>query len=84
MITPATLDEVLASQKYDKRKARRDPRRARFVRAQQLAQILSQQLSCPWVSLARLDLEPELLRSSRRRSPSRIASCPCTSVRSME
>jgi len=61
VITQAALDEALAVQKSDKRRLGELLVERGVVTAQQLAQLLSRQLSCPWVSLAHLEIPPEIL-----------------------
>jgi hypothetical protein len=61
VITQAALDEALAVQKTDKRRLGELLVERGVVTAQQLAQLLSRQLSCPWISLAHLDIAPEVL-----------------------
>lgn len=61
LISQAALDDVLSTQKVDRRKLGELLVERGLVRAEQLAQILSRQLSCPWVSLQRLELTPELV-----------------------
>jgi hypothetical protein len=61
VITQAALDEALAVQKTDKRRLGELLVERGIVTAQQLAQLLSRQLSCPWISLAHLEIAPEVL-----------------------
>lgn len=61
VITQAALDEALVVQRSDKRRLGEILVERGVVNAQQLAQLLSRQLSCPWISLAHLDIAPEVL-----------------------
>ncbi|HEY8080127.1 MAG TPA: PilZ domain-containing protein [Labilithrix sp.] len=61
VVSQSTLDEVLAAQKADKRKLGELLADRGLVRPQQLAQILSHQLSCPWVSLQRVEIGQAVL-----------------------
>lgn len=55
------LDEVLTAQKTDKRRLGELLVEKKLVRPEQLAQVLSQQLSCPWISLARVEIPPNVI-----------------------
>ncbi len=61
VVSQATLDEVLAAQKTDKRRLGELLVERGLVRPQQLAQILSHQLSCPWISLQRVEIGQAVL-----------------------
>jgi hypothetical protein len=61
VLTQAELDETLVVQKTDKRRLGELLVERGVVTAQQLAQLLSHQLSCPWISLAHLEIAPEVL-----------------------
>jgi hypothetical protein len=61
VLTQAELDETLVVQKTDKRRLGELLVERGVVTAQQLAQLLSHQLSCPWISLAHLEIAPEIL-----------------------
>lgn len=61
MITQGELDEVLAIQKTDPRRLGELVVERGLVHPQQLAQLLSHQMSCPWISLGQLDIAPEVL-----------------------
>ena len=61
VLTQKALDEVLAAQKTDKRRLGDLLVEKKLVRPDQLAQVLSHQLSCPWVSLARAEIAPNVL-----------------------
>jgi hypothetical protein len=61
VLTQAELDETLVVQKTDKRRLGELLVERGVVSAQQLAQLLSHQLSCPWISLAHLEIAPEVL-----------------------
>lgn len=61
VITQAALDEALVVQKTDKRRLGELLVERGVVNAQQLAQLLSRQLSCPWISLQHLEIAPEVL-----------------------
>ena len=60
-ISKAALDEAVAAQKDDRRKLGEILIERGLVRPQQLAQLLSHQLSCPWVSLPKLAIESSVL-----------------------
>ncbi len=61
VLTQKALDEVLTAQKTDKRRLGELLVEKKLVRPDQLAQVLSQQLSCPWVSLARVEIPPSVI-----------------------
>ncbi|MEA2749485.1 MAG: hypothetical protein QOI41_3628 [Myxococcales bacterium] len=61
VLTQGELDEALVVQKTDKRRLGEILVERGVVTAQQLAQLLSRQLSCPWISLAHLEIAPEIL-----------------------
>ena len=61
VLTQAALDEALAIQKTDRRRLGELLVDRGVVHPQHLAQLLSHQLSCPWISLASLDIAPEVL-----------------------
>ena len=61
VLTQAELDEALVVQKTDKRRLGELLVERGVVNPQQLAQLLSHQLSCPWISLAHLEIAPEVL-----------------------
>src|SRR5260221_2166192 len=62
VVSQQTLHEVIAAQRNDKRRLGELLVDRGVVRPQQLAQILSHQLSCPWVSLQRVEIGPAVLR----------------------
>src|SRR5688572_6304227 len=59
LITEKALDEVLAIQKGDGRRLGELLAERGLVRPHQLAQFLSHQLACPWVSLQRVEIARE-------------------------
>jgi hypothetical protein len=59
LLTQEALDEVLALQKTDGRRITELLADKGLVRPHQLAQFLSHQLACPWVSLQRVEISPE-------------------------
>ena len=61
VLTQAELDETLVVQRTDKRRLGELLVERGVVNAQRLAQLLSHQLSCPWISLAHLEIAPEVL-----------------------
>jgi hypothetical protein len=61
VLTQAVLEETLAVQKTDRRRLGELLVERGVVHPQELAQLLSHQLSCPWISLAHLDIAPEVL-----------------------
>ena len=61
VVTQAALDETLAIQKTDRRRLGELLVERGLVHPQDLAQLLSHQMSCPWISLAHLDIPPEVI-----------------------
>src|SRR6185437_1499363 len=61
MITPAALDEVLALQRTDGRRLGTLLVERALINETQLTQILSHQLSVPWVSLLHIEFSRRLL-----------------------
>src|SRR5262245_42206445 len=59
LLTQEALDEVLAQQKTDGRRLGELLTEKGLVRPHQLAQFLSHQLACPWVSLQRIEVTRE-------------------------
>jgi hypothetical protein len=59
LLTQQALDDVLVLQKTDGRRLGELLAEKGLVRPHQLAQFLSHQLSCPWVSLQRVEIAPE-------------------------
>ena len=59
LLTQEALDEILALQKTDGRRMTELLADKGLVRPHQLAQFLSHQLACPWVSLQRVEIAPE-------------------------
>ena len=59
LLTQEALDEVLVLQKTDGRRVTELLAEKGLVRPHQLAQFLSHQLACPWVSLQRVEISPE-------------------------
>lgn len=59
LLTQEALDEVLALQKTDGRRVTELLAERGLVRPRVLAQFLSHQLACPWVSLQRVEIAPE-------------------------
>ena len=59
LLTQQALDEVLALQKTDGRRLGELLAEQGLVRPHQLAQFLSHQLACPWVSLQRVETSRE-------------------------
>jgi hypothetical protein len=59
LLTQEALDEILALQKTDGRRITELLADKGLVRPHQLAQFLSHQLACPWVSLQRVEISPE-------------------------
>jgi uncharacterized protein (TIGR02266 family) len=59
MLTPQALEEVLLVQKTDGRRLNELLEAKGLIRPHQLAQFLSRQLSCPWVSLSRIEISRE-------------------------
>lgn len=66
IITPEQLQEVLALQARDKRKLGTLLVESGYVSETQVTQILSQQLSVPWVSLHHIDFSRQLLNLVQR------------------
>ncbi len=69
MLTQQALDEVLLVQKTDGRRLSELLEARGLLRSHQLAQFLSRQLACPWVSLPRV----EISREAVERVPREIA-----------
>jgi hypothetical protein len=69
LLTQQALDEVLALQKTDPRRLGELLDETGVLRAHQLAQFLSHQLACPWISLQRV----EIAREAVARLPREIA-----------
>ena len=67
VVTQAALEETLAIQRTDKRRLGELLIERGLVHPQALAQLLSHQMSCPWISLAHLDIAPEILSLLPRR-----------------
>src|SRR4051794_9915593 len=61
VVSKTAIDEVLAIQKTDDRRLGELLVDRGLVRPQQLAQILSHQMSCPWLSLVRADIREQVL-----------------------
>lgn len=61
VLSQTVLDEVLAVQKTDRRRLGELLVERGLVHPQELAQLLSHQMSCPWISLLHLDIAPEVL-----------------------
>lgn len=61
VLTQAQLDATLVRQRTDKRRLGELLIEAGLIHPQQLAQVLSHQLSCSWISLAHAELSPEVL-----------------------
>ena len=61
LVDPATLEEVLVAQRTDRRRLGELLVERGILHSHQLAQMLSHQLACPWVSLTNLVLTPALL-----------------------
>lgn len=61
-LSQEVLEEVLAVQRTDKRRLGELLVERGVVTALELAQILSRQLSCPWISLAQIEIPPEVIR----------------------
>jgi Type II secretion system (T2SS), protein E, N-terminal domain/Protein kinase domain/PilZ domain len=59
LLTQQALDEVLALQRTDGRRLGELLAEKGYVRPHQLAQFLSHQLACPWVSLQRVEISRE-------------------------
>ena len=71
VITQVQLDEVLVLQRTDRRRLGELRVERGLVNPLELAQLLSHQLSCPWISLAQLAIDP----SDFSRWPSFEISC---------
>jgi len=63
LLTQQALDEVLALQKTDGRRLGELLAEKGLVRPHQLAQFLSHQLACPWVSLQRVEIAREAVEA---------------------
>src|SRR5262245_1228629 len=61
LVTQDALDEVTSAQKSDGRRLVEHLVEKGLVHPQQLAQLLAQQLACPWVSLERVEVSLEAL-----------------------
>jgi len=61
VITQVQLDEVLVLQRTDRRRLGELLVERGMVNPLELAQLLSHQLSCPWISLAQLAIDPAVL-----------------------
>ena len=61
VLTQEALDEVLAAQRADKRRLGELLVERGVATPLQLAQLLSRQLSCPWISLAHLEVPPDVV-----------------------
>lgn len=61
VLTQVKLDEALVIQRSDRRRLGEILVDRGLVHPHQLAQLLSHQMSCPWISLAHLDIAPEVL-----------------------
>ena len=59
LLTQEALDEVLTTQKNDGRRLGEILAEKGLVRPHQLAQFLSHQLTCPWVSLQRVEISQD-------------------------
>ena len=59
LLTQQALDEVLSTQQKDGRRLGEILAEKGLVRPHQLAQFLSHQLACPWVSLQRVEISQE-------------------------
>lgn len=62
VLTQVQLDEMLVLQRTDRRRLGELLVEQGFVNPIELAQILSHQLGCPWVSLTKLEVGPEVVR----------------------
>ncbi|HVH48051.1 MAG TPA: hypothetical protein VM925_37210, partial [Labilithrix sp.] len=67
LLTQQALDEVLLLQKADGRRLGELLSEKGLVRPHQLAQFLSHQLACPWVSLQRIEISREAVEVLPRR-----------------
>lgn len=61
VLTQQALEQILVAQRTDKRRLGELLVEKNLVRPDQLAQLLSRQLSCPWVSLQRIEIPPNVL-----------------------
>ena len=61
VLTQVQLDEVLVVQRNDRRRLGELLVERQLVNPIELAQLLSTQLSCPWISLTNLDLAPDVI-----------------------
>ncbi|MDB4944304.1 MAG: hypothetical protein JWP97_3838 [Labilithrix sp.] len=61
VLTQVQLDEILVVQRNDKRRLGELLVERGLVNPIELAQLLSHQLSCPWISLAHLELAPDVI-----------------------
>ena len=61
VVTQVQLDEVLVLQRTDRRRLGELLVERGLVHPLELAQLLSHQLSCPWISLAQLEIDPTVL-----------------------
>jgi serine/threonine protein kinase len=61
VLTQVKLDEALVIQRTDRRRLGEILVSRGLVHPHQLAQLLSHQMSCPWISLAHLEIAPEVL-----------------------
>jgi tRNA A-37 threonylcarbamoyl transferase component Bud32 len=66
LLSQRALEEVLSAQKTDGRRLGELLAEQGLVRPHQLAQCLSHQLACPWVSLDRVDIAPEAVETLPR------------------
>jgi hypothetical protein len=66
LLSQQALDDVLAVQKTDGRRLGELLAEQGLVRPHQLAQCLSHQLACPWVSLERVEIAPEAVETLPR------------------
>lgn len=61
VLTQVQLDDVLVIQRTDRRRLGELLVERGLVHPLELAQLLSHQLSCPWISLGQLEIDPEVL-----------------------
>lgn len=61
VLTQVKLDEALVIQRSDRRRLGEILVDRGLVQPRQLAQLLSHQLNCPWISLVGLDIAPDVL-----------------------
>ena len=66
LLTQQAMDDVLAAQKVDGRRLGELLAERGLVRPHQLAQFLSHQLACPWVSLQRVEVTKEAVETLPR------------------